>query len=177
MAFFDNKSIDKNEIIARYIARVEAEAAGAITAVPHPFFPTSLMGPDLPSPSSASLGNEVNAADLVSLLSTHAYNLSRYKKATWTILGNVAPAGNYGTNVLSRLNDTYRSQQPNFDAAGPDNDITAETEIISQKMDDYIEQLRSVYISARDDTAAITVCHGSCHSSCHSNCHGNRGRR
>jgi len=177
MAFFDDKPIDKNEIIARYIARVEAESAGAITSVPHAYFPTNLMGPALPPPSAGSLTATCDASDLVALLTTHAYNLSRYRKATWTISGNAAPAGNYGTNVLSRLNDSYRTQQANFDAAAPASDITAETPVISQKMDDYIEQLRSVYISARDTTAAITVCHGSCHSSCHYSCHGNRGRR
>ena len=177
MAFFDDKPIDKNEIVARYIARVETQSAGAITSVPHPNFPTSLMGPALASPSAGSLGTVVDASDIVALLTTHAYNLSRYRKATWTISGNVSPAGNYGTNVLSRLNDSYRSNSTAFNNAGPNNNVTAETPVISQNMDDYIEELRSVYISSRDNTVAITVCHGSCHSSCHSSCHGSRGRR
>lgn len=177
MAFFDNKAIEKAEIIARYIDRVESEAAGALTTVPHPYFPTSLIGDALPSPSESSLNREVDASDLVDLLTTHAYNLSRYRKATWEILGNVAPAGNYGTNVLYRLNDSYRSQLPAFNAAAPDNNIEADKEVTSAGMDAYIEQLRSVYLTAREDGVLIQVCHGSCHGSCHDNCHGSRGRR
>lgn len=177
MAFFDDKQIDKNEIIARYISRVVSQSTPTYTSVPHSYFPSSLIGPALANPSAGSLGNEINAADLVNLLTTHAYNLSRYRRATWRILGNASPAGVYGTNVVSRLNNSYRSNLAQFNAAAPNNNITSEAEVLSQTMEDYIEELRNVYISARDNTVTIQVCHGSCHSSCHGSCHGSRGRR
>ncbi len=170
--------ITKADIINYYIGNVVNESAGADATVPHSNFPTSLIGPALANPSTTSLEDDVEAVDIVQLLRDHAYNLSRYKKATWVITGNVSPQGTYRTNDLSQLNDTYRDGYSTFDAAaasyGP---ILEDCLVTASGMTTYILRLRDIYKSLRDATSTITVCHGSCHSSCHSSCHGSRGRR
>lgn len=176
MAINPKDLVNRISVIQEYIDRVVTESNGAITSVPHSSFPASTIGPALADPTTSEIqSTNLLAQEVVDLLKDHAYNLTRYRKATWNVAGNVPPAGNYGTDVLSRLNDSYRDKLLDFQNLV--HDVVTKDDVNSQKMIDFLEDLKNIYISVREDTVTITSCHGSCHSSCHSNCHGSRGRR
>lgn len=169
--------VTKADIINYYNSQVPPQSAGALTTVPHANFATSYLGPALANPSTASLEEDIEAADIVQLLRDHAYNLTRYKKSTWIITGDIAPAGTYKTNILYRMSTAYRAGYSNFDAAKSYGPIIADNLVTASGMLAYVARLKALYIYYRDQTSSISVCHGSCHSSCHTSCHGSRGRR
>lgn len=262
MAIAEGDDVTKALVLQEYITRVYNESAGAITAVPGTpaTFDPGQIGTELLAPVESDLKTEVDASDLVDLLRTHAYNLSRYRKATWIIDGNAFQAGTYLTDTLSRLNDSYRDNQVKFDDAalgsfsirtpqtgsfedtdgyievdtnlntsqwywvdptlaliytGTDvesqvtvdgaqyyrasqyetvspgvtrysiyknkdytsSEIETGEDLVADKMNEYIEKLRDIYLEVRDAGVEVHDCHGSCHNNCHNQCHSSRARR
>ena len=194
MTIESGREITKEDIIDYYINNVVSETKKDPTiqvTIPNSYFPTTRIGPVAVDPTKEQLLQEITADNIVQVLKDHAWNLTRFRKATWQITysdcghnnkkcghgpDTTYKSGTYLTNKLSRLSNDFRAPIADFDNIVRSKNLEKNKVIDPQEVLAFIDKLKEAYISYRETPVLVRDCHGNCHGSCHSS-HSNRSRR
>jgi hypothetical protein len=186
-----NNPINSQNIVDRFADYVTATANSGISwgtnAYPFGEFDGNQFGGSTGGRGIGVDGNSIGAVG-TTITAANIYNTLVNETATYTNIRNLrallfvdggggntgsrpSPGYVYDSTAVAHMNTGYRQGIGSPSAS----DVSAGNSSTSAGLEQFFNNLRDSYNSARGNTTTIQV--NVCHASCHSSCHSSRGRR